>query len=127
MMKTILVVDDEPCIRDLFVEFLSMAGHKVDARASGEEALEAVSRSSYDLLILDLCMKGMNGLTTLARVRSISPDAKALVVSGALDRFEAELEDARSNGVMGVLPKPFDLGTLSKLIETALPEPRQAA
>ncbi len=126
-MKNILVVDDEACIRDLFVEFLSMSGHRVDARASGEEALEAVSSRSYDLLILDLCMKGMNGLATLARVRTISPEAKALVVSGAIDRYEAELEDARNNGVLGVLPKPFDLGTLSKLIETALPEPRQAA
>ncbi len=126
-MKNILVVDDEACIRDLFVEFLSMSGHRVDARASGEEALEAVSSRSYDLLILDLCMKGMNGLATLARARTISPEARALVVSGAIDRFEAELEDARNNGVLGVLPKPFDLGTLSKLIETALPEPRQAA
>ena len=126
-MKTILVVDDEPCVRDLCVEFLSLAGHKVDAAASGEEALEAVSRRPYDLLILDLCMRGMNGLKTFDRMRSLSPAAKVVVVSGSTDHFEAELEDAFRNGLLGVLSKPFDLQDLSALIETAFPGSMQAA
>jgi DNA-binding NtrC family response regulator len=118
-IKHILVVDNEPCVRDICVQFLSMEGYEVDARASGEEALEAVSHCSYDLLILDLCMKGMSGLTTFRQVKSMKPNAKAIVVSGSLDRYESELADARRDGLLGVLPKPFALQELSTLVESA--------
>jgi DNA-binding NtrC family response regulator len=117
--KHILVVDDEPCVRDICVQFLSMEGYEVDARSSGEEALEAVSHRSYDLLILDLCMKGMSGLTTFRHVKSMIPNAKAVVVSGSLDRYESELADAQRDGLLGVLSKPFALQELSTLVESA--------
>jgi two-component system response regulator PilR (NtrC family) len=126
-MSHILVVDDEPCVRDVCVQYLSMAGHEVDASASGEEALAAVERRSYDLLILDLCMKGLSGLDTLERLRSRAPEAKAVVVSGSLDRFRPELEAARRNGLLGVLHKPFSLNDLSVLVASALGGRLQAA
>ncbi len=126
-MRNILVVDDEPCVREICVEYLSMAGYEVDSSASGEEALEAVSQRAYDLLILDLCMKGINGLTTFERVRSVSPEARAVVVSGSVDHLEPELEEARRNGLLGVLAKPFDLKDLSDIVESALQRRMQAA
>jgi len=120
MNINILVVDDEPFLRELYVEFLSRVGYEVDAKASGEEALEAVSHRSYDLMILDLVMTGINGLATFQQVKLMTPDAKAVLVSGSVDQFEAELEEARRNGLLGVLPKPFALQDLSKLVESAL-------
>jgi len=120
MNINILVVDDDPFLRELYVEFLSRVGYEVDAKASGEEALEAVSHRSYDLMILDLVMTGINGLATFQQVKLMTPDAKAVLVSGSVDQFEAELEEARRNGLLGVLPKPFALQDLSKLVESAL-------
>ena len=120
MNINILVVDDEPFLRELYVEFLSRVGYEVDAKASGEEALEAVSHRSYDLMILDLVMTGINGLATFQQVKLLTPDAKAVLVSGSVDQFEPELEEARRNGLLGVLPKPFALQDLSKLVESAL-------
>ena len=61
----ILVVDDEPCVRDIYLQFLRLSGYEVDASGSGEEALEAVAQQPYDLLILDLCLTGMDGLRDL--------------------------------------------------------------
>jgi len=119
-MKRILVVDDEPCVREVCSQYLSMVGYEVDASASGEEALEAVVHRPYDLLILDLFMNGISGLTTFNRLRSLAPGAKAVVVSGSLDRYQRELEYARHNGLLGVLAKPFALPELLKLVETAL-------
>ena len=120
MNINILVVDDDPFLRELYVEFLSRVGYEVDAKASGEEALEAVSHRSYDLMILDLVMTGINGLATFQQVKLMTPDAKAVLVSGSVDQFESELEEARRNGLLGVLPKPFALQDLSKLVESAL-------
>jgi CheY-like chemotaxis protein len=126
-MKNILVVDDELCIREICVEFLRMSGYRVDASASGEEALEAVSQRPYDLLILDLCMTGLNGLATFRRVKSMTPDAKAVVVSASIDRFESELNEARRDGLLGVLPKPFALQDLSAMVESAMQTQTKAA
>ncbi len=123
----ILVVDDEPCVRDIYLQFLRMSGYEVDASGSGEEALQAVAQQPYDLLILDLCLTGMDGLATFSRVQTIAPDTKAVVVSGSLDRFESELKHAQRNGLAGVLAKPFALRDLSALVESAFDGRRRAA
>jgi two-component system response regulator GlrR len=117
---SILVVDDEPCIRDICTQFLRMAGYEVDAMESAEEALAAVARHPYDLLILDLRLQGMDGLTTFQRLKAISPETKAVVVSGSLEQFESELSGALENGLMGVLAKPFTLQDLSELVDSAV-------
>jgi DNA-binding NtrC family response regulator len=126
-MKNILIVDDEPIIRDLCVQFLSMGGYQVDACSSGEEALRTIAGQPYDLLILDLCLKGMNGLDTLKRVRSIAPQTEAVVLSGALNLYEVELQRARHDGVLGTLGKPFSLNDLSAMVEHALMRSSRAA
>ncbi len=117
--RNILVVDDEPCVRDIYLQYLRLSGYEVDASGSGEEALEAVAQQPYDLMILDLRLTGMDGLATFSRLRTIAPDTKAVVVSGSLDRFESELRHAQRNGLAGVLAKPFALQDLSALVESA--------
>ena len=119
-MTNILVVDDEPCVRDICVQYLSMEGYEVDSSASGEEALEAVAHHPYDLLILDLRMKGIDGLTTFNRAKAMTPETKAVVVSGSVHEYEPQLEAARRNGLLGVLLKPFALADLSALVASAL-------
>jgi CheY-like chemotaxis protein len=116
----ILVVDDEPCVRDIYVQFLRLTGYEVDASGSGTEALEAMAHRDYDLLILDLRMAGMDGLTTFSHLKSIAPQTKAVVVSGSVEEYESELETARGNGLAGVLAKPFALQELSALVDSVI-------
>lgn len=122
-----MVVDDEFCVREICVRFLRLAGYQVQAVASGEEALEAVSRRSYGLVILDLSLKGMDGLTTFNRLKTTAPDTKVVVISGSVARFQSELEDARKHGLLGVLPKPFALQDLSAVVESAFHARTRAA
>lgn len=125
--RNILVVDDESCIRDLCTQFLQMHGYEVDALGSGEEALAAAAHHHYDLLILDLRMKGMDGLTTFSRLKGIAPESKAVIVSGSLEGFERELLNARVNGLAGVLAKPFALDDLSSLVASVMEGRERAA
>jgi CheY-like chemotaxis protein len=123
----ILVVDDEPCVREIYMQFLRMSGYEVDVSGSGEEALEAVARRPYDLLILDLRMAGMDGLATFTRLKTIAPDTKAVVVSGSVEEYESELKIAQRHGLAGVLAKPFALQDLSALVESAFGGKMRAA
>jgi DNA-binding NtrC family response regulator len=126
-MRNILVVDDEPCIRDIYEQFLGMAGYEIESRNSGEQALEALSTRSFDLAILDLHLQGMNGLATFNRMKSIAPDVKGVVVSASLHEYEKELEDARRQGLFGVLAKPFNLNDLFALVQSAFEGHARAA
>jgi len=124
---SILVVDDEPCVREVCCQCLSLAGYRVDESASGEEALAAVTLHTYDLLILDLQMRGISGLATFRRLRLLAPGAKAVVITGAAAAFESELDVARQDGLIGVLTKPFTLQELQTLVESAFRAKAEAA
>lgn len=68
-MKRILVVDDEEGIRQLYKEELEEEGYEVELAERGEEALDKISRSKPDVVILDLRMPGMGGVEVLERIR----------------------------------------------------------
>ena len=105
----ILVVDDEPTIRELLTTRLRLAGHEVRSAGSGVEALEllAPDPSWPDLLVTDLSMPIMDGAELAAAVRDQRPEIPVLFVSG-LAEFSFELQGIDPDGV-AVLPKPFRL------------------
>jgi DNA-binding response OmpR family regulator len=81
----VLVVDDEPMIREFLVKMLQLDGHKVLTAEDGREALAIASApdgDDIDLLITDLGMSGMSGTTLATEMRAIRPDIKTLFVSG---------------------------------------------
>jgi CheY-like chemotaxis protein len=82
--ETVLLVDDEPLVRDLGCEILLSYGYKVVLAADGLEALEIYERNGadIDLVILDLLMPNMGGEETLIRLRKIDPAAKVIICSG---------------------------------------------
>jgi two-component system response regulator FlrC len=83
----ILVVDDEEGIREFVAEALEGAGHDVVASASGDAALGELRRRSFDLMITDLKMPGMDGLTLLERAREAEPNLEVIVLTahGSVD------------------------------------------
>lgn len=78
----ILVVDDEANIRFFLSETLSRDGHEVIAVDSGEAALALIAQQDFDLALIDLKLKGINGMDTLAAIREHSPDTAVIVLTG---------------------------------------------
>jgi len=116
---SILVCDDEEIMRDVLDTILSSAGYKVDLSRTGEEALEAYSQKSYDLVLMDVSMPGMGGLTALEELIKVDPEAVVLMIT-AFATFDTAIS-AWEKGANGVIRKPFQneqiLGFVAKGIK----------
>jgi PAS domain S-box-containing protein len=120
----ILVVDDEPAIRDLTSDILNEVGYEVVLASSGPEAIDRFSRdpAAIDLVILDIIMPGMNGLETFRRLRQVDPRARVLLSSGYSP--EGTAAEALEAGALGFVQKPYRVADLSKAVQNALRVPR---
>jgi signal transduction histidine kinase/CheY-like chemotaxis protein len=104
----ILLVDDDPLIRDSIPAMLAQAGYRVDVAAGGAQALARIAGGlEVDLLVLDLNMPVMGGAETLANIRSLRPDLPAVLATGFLDEATAALLAAMPR--TAVLAKPYSL------------------
>src|SRR4249919_631914 len=101
----VLVVDDEASIRDLLAKTLALAECDVDVAADGRSALERMRLYPYDLLITDLRMPGMDGLTVIREAKRYKADLPVLVITGY--STESSAIEAANLGVNGYLTKPF--------------------
>lgn len=112
-MRTILVVDDEPAIRELIEEVLRAEGHVVRGAPDGLAALAEVERDPPDLVVCDLMMPRLDGRSLVARLRENGHGVPVVIVSAAP-------RAAAGMAVAGVVPKPFDLGFLLDTVARAL-------
>ena len=101
----VLVVDDEASIRDLLAKTLALAEYDVDLAPDGRTALERLRIIPYDLLITDLKMPGVDGLTVIREARRLKADIPVIIVTGF--STEASAIEAVNLGVSGYLTKPF--------------------
>jgi excisionase family DNA binding protein len=101
----VLVVDDEASIRDLLSKTLALAEYDVDLAPDGRTALERLRIIPYDLLITDLKMPGVDGLTVIREARRLKPDIPVIIITGF--STEASAIEAVNLGVSGYLTKPF--------------------
>ncbi|PAS96080.1 MAG: sigma-54-dependent Fis family transcriptional regulator [Candidatus Dactylopiibacterium carminicum] len=106
----ILVVDDDAALRDAISLILEAAGHRVTLAASGPEALAALERQRFNLVITDLRMDPMDGLELLARIRALNPQLPVLLMTafGDVDKAVA----AMRGGACEFLMKPFESSVL---------------
>jgi two-component system response regulator AtoC len=121
MTKTsakILVVDDEKLIRWSVSERLQRDGYTVLSAESGEQALELVAATPPDVMLLDVKMPGIDGVTTLKRALGIHPDLAVLMMS-AHSTVDTAVE-AMKHGAIDFLVKPFALTALDAAVERAL-------
>ena len=82
---TIVVVDDEPSIRELLVASLHFAGYEVETAASGSEAIEVISRTKPDMIILDVMLPDIDGFTVTRRIRQEGITAPVLFLTARDD------------------------------------------
>ncbi len=117
-MALILVVDDEPGIREMLRAALARDGHRVTTASSGEEALVRLRDEGCDLLLTDLAMPGMDGVELLRRVQEIAPDVPSIVIT-AYGSKETAIEAMR-HGAVNYLEKPFDIEEMRLHVRRAL-------
>src|SRR5437867_3503585 len=101
----ILVVDDEASIRDLLAKTLALAEYDVDVAPDGRSALERMRLYPYDLLIADLKMPGMDGLTVIKEAKRYKTDLPVIIITGF--STESSAIEAVNLGVARYLTKPF--------------------
>ncbi|HEY2431174.1 MAG TPA: response regulator [Vicinamibacterales bacterium] len=116
----VLIVDDEATIRDLLSKTLALAEYDVDMAPDGRTALERLRIIPYDLLITDLKMPGVDGLTVIREARRLKADLPVIIITGFSN--EASAIEAVNLGVSGYLTKPFRVPRVLAAASKALGE-----
>ena len=116
--RRILVVDDEQAIRDALLDMLSFMGHKAVAASNGIEALNLFLRSSFDLVLTDYQMFGMDGLALAFHIKKRSADTPVVLITG--ESKEGIMEKLKGKNVDFVLFKPFRLEEIQETVERLL-------
>ena len=122
-MAKILVIDDEPGVRDLLETLLTRKGYDVVLADSGQKGLEIFRRARADVIVLDLKIPEMDGLTVLQHIRDLNPTQPVVILTGA---GSPEIEQqVRTLGVTEYVEKEFALhllgDALKRLLETPIP------
>ncbi len=120
-MATILIVDDEPSVRDVIRDTLELEDHVVIEAIDGPSALEALAGDELpDCVVLDIMMPGISGLDVLTelRARTATSELPVILLTAASD--DATTWAGWSAGANVFLPKPFDPGALLDWIERVL-------
>jgi two-component system NtrC family response regulator len=115
---TILLIDDDDSLRRVMEFSLTEAGHKVETAASGEEGLRLFEKSSFDAVITDITMPGLNGMEVLARVRARDADLPVIMIT-AYGTIENAVQ-AMKEGAFDYITKPFNRDELRLTLEKAL-------
>jgi DNA-binding NtrC family response regulator len=117
----ILIVDDEQDTCANLSDILTDLGYQVDTANDGFAALELVQKQPYDVALLDLRMPGMDGLELYQRIREISAETVAIVVTAYASSDTAK--SVLATGAWKILPKPVNIGNLLNLVSQALDTP----
>jgi CheY-like chemotaxis protein len=132
-MAKILIVDDEEDVRIALKQVLERAGYEVSVAATGNEGLDLMKREAADLVITDVIMPGIDGITTARKIREKYRDTRIIVISGggkaAPDPYEPDaistrsyLASASSAGADRTLTKPFDRNEILRVVRSLLEE-----
>jgi DNA-binding NtrC family response regulator len=117
-MKQVLIVDDDPAVRNLLLTFLQDKGYRTTAAEDGEKALHWLAGHRPDVVLLDIRMPGISGIDVLQESRRLYPDLPVIVISGYAD--EALARRALRMGAYDFFLKPFDLATVESRLTTKL-------
>jgi DNA-binding response OmpR family regulator len=117
MTRKIMVVDDEPDLREIFEAFFNEFGYEVLTAADGDEALALLGRDPAQVIFLDLNLPGMDGLELCRRLRGNLPRAQIFALTGYHKLFTAEA--AQEVGFNDYFTKPVDLHLLHNVARAA--------
>jgi CheY-like chemotaxis protein len=115
----VLVVDDEPGMRETLVEILTASGYRVSAASDGESALEAMRDGDFDVVLMDIRMPGRDGVSVLQELGEPPP---RVILMTAYARAERIREGLEANA-FAVMTKPFPIPELLGLVASAASPP----
>jgi DNA-binding NtrC family response regulator len=115
---SVLIVDDEPIVRESIRDWLKDAGYKVATADSGEEALKMIETQDFSVLVVDVRLPGKTGIRVLKEVKAVKPQIKSIVIT-AYPSAES-ISEAMKLGAVDYLVKPVAPDQLEKLIRDTL-------
>jgi len=118
--KLIMIVDDDPNIRDIVKAMLEKYGFQTIDLKDGQAALDQYINHPADLVILDISIPGISGMKCLERIISLDQNAKIIISSGNID-IEIP-QQVLAKGAKAFLPKPYTSGELYQTVKTVLDE-----
>src|SRR5262249_37553637 len=111
---SVMVVDDEPAVRELLIDILGSLGYPADGRDGGEAALAAFAPGRYHLVLTDLGMPGVDGWQLCQAMRSRNPDVTIAFVTGWGEGVDQER--VRRAGAQAVVSKPFSIEDIEQVV-----------
>ncbi|MBW1975402.1 MAG: response regulator [Deltaproteobacteria bacterium] len=122
---TILLLDDEPIVCKRLKPYLEKNGYEVETFTDSSKAMGRIEERDFDIVITDLKMEGIDGMTFLTRVKEKSPSTQVIVITGF-----ATMETAKQSfqkGVFDFVAKPFKLSEIHEIVRRAEKKLRQEA
>ncbi|MEW6600088.1 MAG: response regulator [Nitrospirota bacterium] len=123
----ILVVDDDPIIIKSAWRSLEPEGYNVEGVLGGKEAIEKIEQENYALVITDLMMPGMDGITLIKWLRQFRPAVGIIVVTGHLIQEMETIKEAHKLGIITHMRKPFTPAMLKDIVKESLAWIRESA
>lgn len=114
----ILVIDDDPSIRNMLAIVLKKTGYDVTCTDSGKTSLEKLKKESFDLIISDIKMPDINGIDLLKKIKSITPEIPVIMITAYASANDAV--EAMKLGAEDYVTKPFNLDELKIIIDRAI-------
>ncbi|OHV77939.1 response regulator [Ensifer sp. LCM 4579] len=124
----VLLAEDGAVNRQVAVDLLTKRGHRVEAVGNGQEAVEAVERGGYDLVLMDVHMPVMDGLAATAAIRTLARPGRARlpIIALTASATPADRERCLAAGMDGYVTKPFRATELFRVVEQYEPMPASA-
>jgi len=116
--EQILVVDDEPLMRDFLYEAFRRKGYRVNVAPDGLEALQMLEKANYDMVLTDVKMPRLSGLEVLEKVKEMSPETKVVMIT-AYGTIENAVESMKL-GAFDYITKPFSVDEIELVVKRAI-------
>jgi len=117
-MALILIVDDEPTAVENLAHVCRKEGHQVTTRTTGQGAIEALQKNTYDIVLTDLRMEKVDGMAILQKAKELSPDTAVILITGFATLNSAI--EAMKAGAYHYIAKPFRLDEVREVVRSAL-------
>lgn len=114
---SILILDDEPIVSKRLQPALEKKGYEVESFYESAQAMLRIRERSFDIVVTDLKMEGIDGMRFLAEVKKLSPRTEVIVITGFATMDTAK--ESMRKGVFDFLAKPFKLGEIQEVIRKA--------
>ncbi len=118
--QKVLIADDDETVLQPMIELLEGLGYRAGAVSTGLQAVEAYISRRPDVILLDRSMPGMDGLKTARLILEQDPDARIILISGYDEEGPDGVDLSVRDSLKGYIPKPFDIGELSKVLAEVL-------